>query len=220
MKRVAIAELLDSDAGTKAEIEDSLSDLRRINERFGGIRTTQSMIERVARERARNSLSLLDVASGAGYVTDVVRERLEKRGLQLHLTLLDRASSHLSNGHRAIAADALQLPFRDRSFDLVSCNLFLHHLAPQQVQQFAREGLRVCREAFLINDVTRSRIHLALVYAALPLFRSRLTRHDAPASVRQAYTPAEIRKLLAKTLASRVEVSRHYLFRMTVIAWK
>jgi 2-polyprenyl-3-methyl-5-hydroxy-6-metoxy-1,4-benzoquinol methylase len=220
MKRVAIAELLDSDAGTATEIEASLSDLRRINIGFGGVRTTQWMIERVARERGRSSLSILEVASGTGYVIDLVRQQLRTNGIQLQVTLLDRAPSHLSNGSPRIAADALQLPFRDRSFDLVSCNLFLHHLAPQQVRQFAMEALRVSNQAFLINDVIRSRIHLALVYAGMPLFRSRLTRHDAPASVRQAYTPAEIRELLAQIPGSQVEISRHYLFRMSVIAWK
>ena len=54
------------------------------------------------------------------------------------------------------------------------------------------EGLRVCRVAVLINDLVRDGLHLSLVYAGLPLYRSRLTRHDAPASVRQAYTPAEM----------------------------
>jgi ubiquinone/menaquinone biosynthesis C-methylase UbiE len=220
MKRVAIAELLDSDAGTATEIEASFSDLHRINTGFGGVRTTQWMIERVARQRSRSSFSMLEVASGTGYVIDVVRQQLRTHGIQLQVTLLDRAPSHLGNGNPRIAADALQLPFRDRSFDLVSSNLFLHHLAPHEVQQFAMEALRVSKQAFLINDVIRSRTHLALVYAGLPLFRSRLTRHDAPASVRQAYTPAEIRKLLAQITGSQVEISRHYLFRMSVIAWK
>ena len=82
------------------------------------------------------------------------------------------------------------------------------------------EALRVCRSAVLINDLVRGALHLSLVYAGLPLYRSRLTRHDAPASVRQAYTPEEMRGLLAKTNAARVEVHRHYLFRMGVIAWK
>ena len=31
--------------------------------------------------------------------------------------------------------------------------------------------------------LVRSRLHLALVYAGLPLWRSRLTRHDSVASV-------------------------------------
>jgi hypothetical protein len=54
----------------------------------------------------------------------------------------------------------------------------------------------------------------------MPLYRSRLTRHDAPASVRQAYTPEEMQRLLAKSTAARVEIHRHYLFRMGVIVWK
>ncbi len=72
----------------------------------------------------------------------------------------------------------------------------------------------------LINDLVRHPLHLSLVYAGLPLYRSRLTRHDAPASVRQAYTPEEMQTLLAQTRAARVEIHRHYLFRMGVIAWK
>ena len=74
--------------------------------------------------------------------------------------------------------------------------------------------------AVLINDLIRDPFHLALVYAGLPLYRSRVTRHDAPASVRQAYTVQEMRAMLAHTSAARVEIRRHYLFRMGVIAWK
>ena len=74
--------------------------------------------------------------------------------------------------------------------------------------------------AVLINDLVRHPLHMALVYAGLPLYRSRLTRHDAPASVRQAYTPEEMKSLLAQSEAARVEIYRHYLFRIGVIAWK
>jgi hypothetical protein len=88
------------------------------------------------------------------------------------------------------------------------------------VIQFVDEGLRVCRVALLINDLVRHPLHLALVYAGLPLYRSRLTRHDAPASVRQAYTPEELRELLARTAAAKIEISRHFLFRMGVVVWK
>ncbi len=86
--------------------------------------------------------------------------------------------------------------------------------------QFVNDGLRVCRAAVLINDLVRHPLHLSLVYAGLPLYSSRLTRHDAPASVRQAYTPGEMQALLAQTSASRTEIHRHYLFRVGVIAWK
>jgi hypothetical protein len=82
------------------------------------------------------------------------------------------------------------------------------------------EALRVCRVAVLINDIVRHPLHLALVYAGLPLFRSRITRHDGPVSVHRAYTPQEMRTLLAQSSAERTELYRHHLFRMGVTAWK
>lgn len=220
MKRVVTAELLDTDSGTPAEVAASLGDLRRFNRWLGGISTTEEMIRRVVRGRTASSLSLLEVAAGSGYVPETVRERLQSHGLKLQVTLLDRAPSHLNGGNRAVAGDALALPFRDASFDLVSCTLFAHHLSPDELVHFVNEGLRVCRNAVLINDLVRRSLHLSLVYAGLPLYRSRITRHDAPASVRQAYTPDEMQALLKRTRASRTEIHRHYLFRMGVIAWK
>jgi ubiquinone/menaquinone biosynthesis C-methylase UbiE len=223
MKRVVISELLDAGSGTPAEIATALSDLRHINQWFGGIAATRSMISRVSRKASGGSLSLLEVAAGAGYVPETVSVRMRKLGVQLRVTLLDRAHSHLKtagNGTAAVAGDALALPFADASFDLVSCCLFAHHLEPEEVVQFVNEGLRVCRTAVIINDLVRDPIHLALVYLSLPLYRSRFTHHDAPASVRRAYTVAEMHQILQRTTAETVEIQRHPLFRMGAIAWK
>ena len=220
MKRVPTAELLDNDAGTATEVSDSLLDLRWFNKWFGGITTTRKMIQQVAMRAGRKNFSFLEVAAGSGYVPLSVRKALSKAGVQLEVTLLDRALSHLSDGGRSIVGDALSLPFRDGSFDLVGCGLFAHHLSPERLVEFVNEGLRVSRCAVLINDLIRHPAHLALVCAGLPLYRGRITRHDAPASVLQAYTPDEMREILGKTAAARVEIDRSYLFRMGVIAWK
>ena len=220
MKRIPSHELLDSDAGTPREVADTITDLRMFNRWFGGLGCTSRLVEQVVRETKMNSLSWLDVAAGGGYVPRTVRDRLSPRKIALDLTLLDRAATHLGNGVRAVVGDALALPFRDASFDLVSSELFVHHLAPDQVVQFAREGLRVCRRAFVINDLIRDPVHLALAYAGFPLYRSRLTRNDAPASVRQAYTVNEMQALLNETGAARIEMNRCFLYRMGVIIWK
>jgi hypothetical protein len=86
--------------------------------------------------------------------------------------------------------------------------------------QFARESLRVSRRAVVINDLIRSRLHLVLTYLGLPLFRSRITWHDAPASVRRAYTRTEMRQILQNVCNCRIEVSTHYLYRMGIVLWK
>jgi ubiquinone/menaquinone biosynthesis C-methylase UbiE len=224
MQRVVIPELLDTDSGKPAEIATALTDLCHINQWFGGIAASQSMIVEIAQELQVRSLSLLEVAAGGGHVPQAVSKRIAKLGISLQFTLLDRAHSHLKgtsgNGTRVVAGDARALPFADGSFDLVSCCLFAHHLEPHEVAQFVNEGLRVCRTAVIINDLVRDPIHLVLVYMSLPLYRSHLTHHDAPASVRRAYTVAEMQQILSRTTAARVEIERHPLFRMGAIAWK
>jgi 2-polyprenyl-3-methyl-5-hydroxy-6-metoxy-1,4-benzoquinol methylase len=221
VRREVIPELLDDDIGTPAEIAASIADLRAINSRFGGINTTASMLRRVAAQCGSRRLTMLDVAAGGGDLAAAARTRMAAHRIELAPTLLDRMTSHLAGSSApAVCGDALQLPFADGAFDVVNCSLFAHHLAPGELQQFVAEGLRVCRRAVLINDLIRSRLHLWLVYAGLPSFRSRLTRHDAPASVRNAYTVREMRRLLRDLPAERIEISRHFLFRMGVLVWK
>jgi hypothetical protein len=223
MQRVPTEEWLDCDLGTPAEVASSLNDLKTINTKFGGVTTSAALIRRVAEQNSKTSYSILEVAAGAGHTPHMVQRRLNQENIRITYTLLDRAASHLGNGggkFGQVCGDALALPFRDASFDLVSCNLFTHHLGPEQVTQFAREGLRVCRIALLINDLVRSRLHLALVYAGMPLYSSRLTRHDAPASVRQSYTPDEMKQCLKPASPACIDIYRHFLCRMGVIAWK
>jgi ubiquinone/menaquinone biosynthesis C-methylase UbiE len=226
MKRKIIPELLDTDHGSSAEISTALGDLRHINAWFGGNATTASLLADLAKRSGSKSLSILEVAAGAGDVPRTVQQELETKGIALQFTLLDRVGAHLGNGNgkgkvsRAIVADALALPFASSSFDAIHCCLFAHHLAPQQLIHFVNEALRVCRTAVLINDLIRSPLHLALVYAGLPLFGSRITRHDAPASVRQAYTQREMDEILKQSAASKVDIRPHYLFRMGATVWK
>lgn len=221
MQRRVVPEWLDADKGTEREVRSSLADLQRINTFFGGVSCTTHMIRKVSRESGERRFTLLEVASGAGFVPHAAKERLAVNGISLDVSLLDRARTHLpNNGARAFVGDALELPFPDNSFDLISCGLFLHHLDPPQVLDFAREGLRVARKAVLISDLIRSRLHLILTHMGLPLFRSPITRHDAPASVRAAYTRDEVREMFSHCEARKIEIGTHYLYRMGVILWK
>lgn len=220
MRRVVQPELLDSDAGPAEEVRAALADLRMVNGYFGGLSTSAALIARVARQSGTGELSLLDVASAFGDGALHAAREL-RREVKIQVTLLDRAVAHLPRGgNRALVGDALRLPFACNSFDIVSCALFAHHLEPEQVIEFVDEALRVARRAVIINDLRRSALHLALVYAGRPLFRSRMAWSDGLVSVRRAYTIGEMRQMLGRTRAARIEVAPSYLWRMGVIAWK
>ena len=231
MQRVDAEEILDSATCSSREAQDVLVVIGRINRWFGGVATTQKMVERVAQATGAKHFSLLEVAAGLGEVPEEVCAKVAPRGITLDLTLVDRAQSHLPNRASAnpdgrsmhgIVADALSLPFADGAFDLVSCSLFAHHLNSRELAEFAREGLRVSRRALLINDLIRHPLHLALVYASYPIMRNRVAWLDGLTSVRRSYVPDEIRAVLAATFCPEVrsEISCNYLYRMGVIVWK
>lgn len=219
MKRKVDSELLDSDCGTPVEIAAALADIRRINRWFGGVSTSERLVQRVVDASALRRIELLDVGSGSGDVPLAIASRLERRGVHLNPTLLDRCATHLPQVQAAIVGDALNLPFPPESFDLVTCSLFAHHLEPAILKLFVREALRVARIALVINDLVRTRLHLALIVAGRPLFRSRMAWQDGVVSIRRAYTEQELRVLLADA-GRRVEFSRHYLQRVGIIVWK
>lgn len=221
MERVVVPELLDSDAGTPREVAQSITDLRMFNRAFGGVRTMCALLCRVAEQCSLKDLSWLDVAGSEGFIAITTRNALARSGTQVFPVVIDRAPTHMNGAVPSVCGDALALPFCDNSFDVVGSSLFVHHLEPEEIVRFAREGLRVARHAFVIHDLVRHPMHLALSYLGFPLYRSRLTRHDAPASVRRAYIEDEIKTILAQVAGpDRVEIERFYLFRMGVVLWK
>lgn len=219
MKRTVESELLDGDCGTPAEIAGALADLRRVNRWFGGVTTSERLVERVVNESALRHFELLDVGSGSGDVPLALVRRFERRGVRLSATLLDQHGTHLPQLATAVIGDALSLPFPPESYDLVTCSLLVHHFEPPVLKRFVQEALRVARIALIINDLRRSRLHLALAAAARPLFRSRMAWRDGFVSIRRAYTEQELRGLLTGA-GRRVEISQHYLQRMGAIVWK
>ena len=162
MQRKVIAELLDDDLGTAVEIAGSLADLRHINNWFGGTRTTVALLRQVARTTGCRDMSVLEIGAGAGDVPrrrkEHSREKVSNCGSRCWIAF---GHTCRPTGTTSIAGDALHLPFRNAAFDVVSCSLLAHHFEPDRLQLFVREALRVCRRAVLINDLIRSRMHLA-----------------------------------------------------------
>jgi SAM-dependent methyltransferase len=218
MERTVTQEILDSGEASPDAVAASLRDLATVNRLFGGLRTSRILLQRVVSQCRLRSLDLLDVASGDGFVPKNAGAALRKNGVNVRITLLDRYARHLPPDVPGLVGDALDLPFEDNAVDVVSSCLFLHHLESDEVQRFARESLRVARHAVIINDIVRSEWNYRGAAVFLPLLHP-ISKHDGLASIRRAYTAKEIRRMLMG-VATRVEVTTHYFFRVGVILWK
>ena len=139
---------------------------------------------------------------------------------------LDRRLSHLRNGRHSrgkllrIVANVTDLPFAEGSINVVICNLFLHHFSEDESVELLRRLARTASEAVLINDLERNPLPYAFIRLAWPFARSRITRHDGAASVRQAYTKGEFATLASRAGFTNFEVERLPAFRLGLSLWK
>ena len=225
MKRVVEQEWLDQDLGTPEEVASALRSIGAVNRLLGGNRTHTALLREVARRSGLKRLRVLEVASGRGQVVAAAAMALKREELELEVTLLDLNRSHLPADWPSqlappstLEGDALAIPLRDGSVDVVACCLFLHHLSPEQARAFLREALRVAAAAVIINDLERTSSHALLSRLMSLIDPSRISRHDGPASVRQAYTKAELEALFAET-GRTWTVKRRFLYRLAGVLW-
>ncbi|WP_430231388.1 methyltransferase domain-containing protein, partial [Nitrosomonas communis] len=114
--------------------------------------------------------------------------------------------------------DARAVPLPNNSVDIVLCSLSLHHFPPTDAVQVLREMNRLGRHGFILNDLRRGRLgYVAAWLAAHLTTRNRLTRNDAPLSVRRAYTPQELGELLTRAGIQDATISTHRWFRMAAV---
>lgn len=226
MRRRTSTEWLDDDRGTPQEIERSLDDLWRINRWLGGVSSNLYLLERFFRRNGTLPVRILDVGSGDSRLAGRLRNELLRRNLRAEFFVLDRRLTHLEKGNPLacglfpVAADVFALPFPEASFEVVMCNLFFHHFSGLMALELLRRLAAVASRALLVNDLERHALPYLFIRLAFPFARSRITRHDGPASVRQAYTREEVRALAVAAGFADVEVVRLPMFRLGLIVWK
>jgi ubiquinone/menaquinone biosynthesis C-methylase UbiE len=209
MERLTEAkELLDGPLDDLTALVGNLRDLRRINQRLGGVDASAAAIDALAAHR--DELTVLDVGTGGGDVPLALIERARNRGRRFRIVGIDSrpevlAAAVLANpGLTATddvelhVADGRTLPFADRSFDIAHASMVVHHMDPADALIVLKEMGRVARLGVVINDLQRSRLSWTAAWVIGHLLtRNRLTRHDAPLSVRRSYRPTEMAALLA-----------------------
>jgi ubiquinone/menaquinone biosynthesis C-methylase UbiE len=210
-------ELLDG-VLARSVLAGNLRDLARINRLLGGAELSWQAVRAVADmtpnpdasgaepSTARplgpgGPLTLLDVGTGGADIPRHLLRRARRAAMGLSITATDVRPEILELARVMGAPDAdlhIEQAPPDRidapagSHDIVHISLVLHHLEPSAAVNLLGEMARVARRAVIVNDLDRARRWWALAWLMTRLTtRNRYTRHDAPLSVRRAYTPDE-----------------------------
>lgn len=222
------AELLDDSGHDPVELAQNLRDIRRVNQLLGGTSTVLRHLPRLLKQvPATRPASVLDLATGSADIPIAIAKWAKKNGRAVEIVASDSSDEILDvarpriAGYREITLaryDARAVPLAEKQFDIVLCSLSLHHFAPDDAVLVLHEMDRLARTGFILNDLRRGQLgYLAALAAARATTRNRLTRNDAPLSVRRAYTPTELAELLSRAGVVDAVISNHRWFRMAAV---
>lgn len=222
------AELLDDAGHDPVELATNFRDIQRVNQLLGGTSTVLRHLTRLvdAVPMAR-PVTVLDLGTGSADIPLAISRWAKRRGQAIAIVASDASEPILDLARRQVQAhpditvvrhDARAVPLPDKQFEIVLCSLSLHHFSPDDAVCVLREMDRLARTGFILNDLRRGRLGYAAAWIASRLTtRNRLTRNDAPLSVRRAYTPAELERLLHRAGITDAVISTHPWFRMAAV---
>ena len=206
-------ELLDGLLDDPVPLAANLRDLRRLNRLTGGARLSV----RAVRALIPGGGTVLDVGTGAADIPALLLTDARRRDVRLEVTATDARPEVLAAarvvdptlatmpGLVLAVADGRALPWPEGSFDVAHSSMVIHHLEPGDAVVLLRELHRVARCGIVVNDLDRSSLSwLGAWLLARTIARSTYTRHDAPMSVRRAYTREEMADLIREAGATPV----------------
>lgn len=228
-KRYLVGELMDDPNLAEKDHHQALKGLRRVNQFSRTARVVANAIIQHCKIEKLAFIRVLDLACGGGDVTVKVAELLKQAGLSAEVHGWDFSPTAIDFAHRQRdkgnlsqvqfdVANALESP-QSKTFDVVYCTLFLHHLSEDDSQKLLTTMWQMARHLVLIDDLRRSTMGYALAVVGCHLLsRSPIVHVDGPLSVRSAFTESEILELSDRCELPRPTIDRHWPHRF-LLTW-
>ena len=196
MQRVLKAEILDGNDVPEELVARAYRELTTIHRVLGDTR----YVVQALRHDPLPVRRVLDIGCGRGGILADVTRALGIEGIGIDI------SPPALGDARILKADAVHdlLPQADVAFSIHVA----HHLSASGLIQMIRNVRRSCRR-FIILDIVRGWVPLALFRTFVAPFVSPITAKDGQTSIRRAYTPEEFAKLASDAVAGTNARFRH-----------
>jgi SAM-dependent methyltransferase len=221
-------EWMDARGVDPRELRRSLGFIRRVNSMLGYTRATLGHLQQFSGGwRPGERIDIVDLATGSGDLPRAILRWAGGRGFDVRVVGVDRHAVTARVAAQGpgdprlgiVQADVFQLPFAPGSFDYALCGMFLHHLDDEQAVRLLSIMGRLARRGVIVADLLRHRRAMWWV-RLLTVASTPMIRHDARASVAQAYTRGEIVRLRDLARVGFMRYYRHFGHRFVLAGEK
>lgn len=221
MKREFTKEIMDDFSIQDERIDLALSELNVINNYLGGNSTTRFGIKLLSsKNHSNHKLSILDIGAGS---SEVLQNKINNVGDVYSLDLNLRVCEYLkekSLDTNVIYGNALNLPFKEKSVDIVHLSLFLHHFTESEVVSILKMSLKICKAGIVINDLRRSWLAFIGILLLTKIFsKSEMVKNDGPLSVKRGFIKTDLKNILKQLGIIRFKIYRRWAFRWLVVIY-
>jgi len=228
-KRLLTSERMDDPQLSTAEHQLALAGLARLNRWSRGDAGLWRQLRAEACRVAPCPLRVLDIATGSADLPLRLSQRARAAQLPIHFSACDLSPTALKIADLAAAKAEVPIEFFTLDavvdaippdFDVIMVSLFLHHLSDDQIVLLLAKLKHATRRLILVNDLARSWWNYGAVFLATRLLsRSPVVHFDGPASVRAAFTKAELLGLATQAGLTNATLHAHFPARWLLV-WR
>lgn len=216
-------EMMDQPLMDSELLHRNLRELETINILTGGPRLTFSALKKLTKSITQE-ITIVDVGYGAGDLLHYIWTHKEQLPYSIKLVgvdyspqvknYIDKYQTHLLDNVEFITADYRDYFRQEPKIDIVTANLFCHHLTDEELIEFLSYTYKYARIGGIINDLHRHRVAYYGIKLLTSLFsQSVFTKNDAPLSVLRGFTRGEWENIIGQSPISTHSISWEWAFR-------
>ena len=221
-ERTDAIEIMDDLSMSGAMLCDTLDKLDAINKWLGGNAVTLNGIKKLIKGHAKNKpLTLIDLGCGGGGMLRKIAKYGRENGYSFTLIGVD-ANEHIidyakktSQEYSEISYlqhDVFSKEFKDLSYDVVLCTLFLHHFKENEIIHLLTELNQKATVGIIVNDLHRHPMAYYLFKLLSLVIKNNMVKEDGLTSILRGFKKRELQKI-SKQLKVESQLQWKWAFR-------
>ncbi|TVZ28274.1 hypothetical protein JM83_3388 [Gillisia sp. Hel_I_86] len=223
-KRSETIEIMDDFELKGGDLEQTLSDLEKINKWLGGNTITLEGIQFLLKNTPeKTTIRIADIGCGSGAVLREIANWGRKQKFDLELMGIDanpytiEIAQRRSDYYPEIKFEALNIfseAYKKQKYDIVLCTLTLHHFKNEEILELLNIFKDQSSIGIVINDLQRSKTAYVLFQAFCKMFiNNEIARKDGLTSILRGFKKNDLKNLAKKIPTQKHSIKWKWAFR-------